>query len=62
MGDGSECMQSDMNSVRLFNLGLHFLAPKVALSCLSVDRFGKIFFWGGGLMTIGQIKSVPNFC
>ena len=45
--------------VRPFNLGLHFLASKVALSCLSVDRFGKFF---GGLMTLGQVKRVPNFC
>ena len=48
-----------MNSVRLFNVGLHFLAAKVAFSCPSVDRFGKNFW---GLMTLGQVKSVPNFC
>ena len=29
--------------VRLFNVGLHFLAAKVSFSCPSVDRFGKIF-------------------
>ena len=45
--------------VRLFNVGLHFLAAKVAFSCPSVDRFGKKIW---GLMTIGQVKSVPNFC
>ena len=45
--------------VRLFNVGLHFLAAKVAFSCPSVDRFGKKI---GGLMTIGQVKSVANFC
>ena len=32
---------------------------KVAFSWPSVDRFGK-FFWG--LMTLGQVKRVPNFC
>ena len=32
---------------------------KVALSWPSVDRFGKFF---GVLMTLGQVKSVPNFC
>ena len=32
---------------------------KVAFSWPSVDRFGKFF---GGLMTLGQVKSVPNFC
>ena len=39
--------------------GLVFLAQKVAFSWLSVDRFGQKF---GGLMTLGQVKSVPNFC
>ena len=29
------------------------------LSCPSVDRFGKIL---GGLMTLGQVKCVLNFC
>ena len=32
---------------------------KVALSWPSVNRFGKFL---GGLMTLGQVKSVPNFC
>ena len=45
--------------VRLFNVGLHFLAAKVAFSCPSVDRFGNNFW---GLMTLGQVESVPNFC
>ena len=48
--------QSFIIRVRLFNVGL---AAKVAFSCPSVDRFGKFF---GGLMTLGQVKSVPNFC
>ena len=39
--------------------GLVILAQKVAFSWLSVDRFGQKF---GGLMTLGQVKSVPNFC
>ena len=47
------------SSVRLFNVGLHFLAAKVAFSWPSVDRFGK--FWGG-FMTLGQVKSLQNFC
>ena len=45
--------------VRLFNVGLQFLAAKVAFSCPSADRFGKKNL---GLITWGQIKSVPNFC
>ena len=32
---------------------------KVAFSQPSVDRFGKFL---GGVMTLGQVKSVPNFC
>ena len=32
---------------------------KVAFSWPSVDRFGKFLV---GLMTLGQVKSVPNFC
>ena len=40
-------------------IGLVFLAPKVAFSWPSVDRFGKNF---GGLMTLGQVKSIQNFC
>ena len=45
--------------VRLFNVGLHFFAAKVAFSYPSVDRFGKQFW---GLMTLGQVESIPNFC
>ena len=45
--------------VRLFNVGLHFLAEKFAFPCLSVDRFGKNFW---GLITLGHVKSVPYFC
>ena len=48
-----------MNSVRLFNVGLHFLAAKVAFTWPSVDRFGKIL---GGFMTLDQVKSLQNFC
>ena len=48
----------EISSVRPFNLGLHFFASKVVLSCPSVDRFGNFL---GGLMTLGQVKSVPNF-
>ena len=39
--------------------GLVFLAQKVAFSWLSVDRFGQKFW---GLMTLGQVKSIQNFC
>ena len=39
--------------------GLVFLAQKVAFSWQSVDRFGKKFW---GLMILGQVKSVQNFC
>ena len=45
--------------VRLFNVGLQFLAAKVAFSSPSADRIGKKNL---GLITWGQIKSVPNFC
>ena len=41
-----------ISRVRLFNVGLHYLAAKVAFSCLSVDRFGKNFW---ELMTSGQV-------
>ena len=40
-------------------IGLVFLAPNVAFSWLSVDRFGKKIV---GLMNIAQIKSIQNFC
>ena len=55
-GGGSPSVKT---RVRLFNVGLHFLAAKVAFSCPPEDRFGKIFW---GLMTLGQVESVPNFC
>ena len=45
---GSTLFELAMTSVRPFNLGLHFFASKVALSCPSVDRFCKNFW---GLMT-----------
>ena len=45
--------------VRKLNLGCRFFASKVAFSWPSVDRFGKDF---GGLMTLGRVESVPNFC
>ena len=48
-----------MYRVRLFNVGLHFLAAKVVFSCLSVYRFGKKFW---ELLTLGQVKRVQNFC
>ena len=54
-----ESTKCHMDRVRLFNVGLHFLAAKVAFSCPSVDRFGKKIW---GLMTLGQVESVPNFC
>ena len=55
-GGGSPSVKT---RVRLFNVGLHFLAAKVAFSCPPVDRFGKNL---GGIMTLGQVKSVANFC
>ena len=45
-----------MNKGGIFEAGF---GEKVACSWPSVDRFGKFFV---GLMTIGQVKSVPNFC
>ena len=39
--------------------GFVFLASKVAFSRLPVDRIGKQFW---GKVTLGQVKSVPNFC
>ena len=48
-----------MFRVQKINLGCHFFASKVAFSRPSEDRFGKAF---GGLMTLGQVKSVPNVC
>ena len=44
--------------VRKLNLGWCFFASKVAFSWPPVDRFGKNC---GGLMTLGQVQSVPNF-
>ena len=48
-----------ITSVRNSNLGLCFFAFKCCVSQLSVDRFGKNF---EGVMTLGQVKSSPNFC
>ena len=49
--------------VRIFNLGCRFfLLQKLCQtpnSWLSVDRSSKIF---GGLMTLGLVRSVLNFC
>ena len=45
-----------MNKGGIFEAGF---GEKVAFSWPSVDRFGKFL---GGLMTLGQVKSVPNFC
>ena len=53
------CPARLVSRVRKLNLGCRFLASKVAFSWPSVDRFGKDF---GGLMTLGQVESVPNFC
>ena len=39
-------------------LRLAFFCFKVVFSWLSVDRFGQKI---GGLMTLGQVKSVTNF-
>ena len=48
-----------MARVRNSNLGLCFFAFKCCVSQLSLARFGKIF---EGVMTLGQVKSSPNFC
>ena len=48
-----------MFSVRNSNLGLCFFPFKSCVSQLSVNRFGNNF---GGLMTLGQVRSSPNFC
>ena len=47
-----------MTRVRKLNLGWRFSASKVEFSWPSVDRFWQNL----GLMTLGQVKSVPNFC
>ena len=52
-------IQENEEDFRKFNLGWRFLASKVAFSWTSVERFGKKIW---GLMTLGQVKSVPNFC
>ena len=57
MLDGAD--EEVMTSVRNSNLGLCFFAFKCCVSHLSVDRFGKFL---EGAMTLGQVKSVPNFC
>ena len=48
-----------MTRVRLFNVGLHFLATKVAFSCPSANGFGQKIL---GLMILGQVKSIKSFC
>ena len=48
----------EMTRVWNSNLGLYFFPFKCCVSQLSVDRFGKIF---EGVMTLGQVKSSPNF-
>ena len=40
-------------------MGLVFFAPKVAFSWPSVYRFCKKIW---GLMILGQVKSIQNFC
>ena len=45
--------------VRNSNLGLWFSPFKCCVSRLSVDRFGNNF---EGWVTLGQVKSSPNFC
>ena len=47
-----------MSSVRPFNLGLHFFGFK---SCVFSSVCGQIWQKNWGLMTLGQVKSVPNF-
>ena len=46
-------------SVRNSNLGLCFFHFECCVSQLSVTRFGNNF---EGIMTLGQVKSSPNFC
>ena len=48
-GPFSERSWMIITRVRLFNVGLYFLAAKVVFSCPSVDRFGKKFW---GLLTL----------
>ena len=45
-----------MNKGGIFEAGF---GEQIAFSWPSVDRFGKFF---GGLMTLGQVKSITNFC
>ena len=52
-------MACAFTSVGNSNLGLCFFAFKCCVSQLSVDTFGKTF---EGVMTLGQVKSSPNFC
>ena len=56
---GGKCTSLKNSGLEIAVIGLVFLAPKVAFSQPSVDRFGK-FFWG--LMILGQVKSIQNFC
>ena len=60
VGLESECQTwLPLNKVRDSNLGLCFFPFKCCVSQLSVDRFDKNF---EGVMTLGQVKSSPNFC
>ena len=56
---GSVSDHSLMSIVLKLNLGCCFFVSKVVFSWMSVDRFGKHVL---GLLPIGQVKSVPNFC
>ena len=56
---GKSDLTSMMISVRNSNLGFCFFTFKCCVSQLSVDRFGKFF---EGVMTLGHVKSSPNFC
>ena len=68
-GDGWDCLPLSrmkalsqrflISRVWKLNLGWCFLALKVGFSWPSVDRFCKNLVI---LMTLGQVKSVPNFC
>ena len=60
-GGERECKHGEYGSVQMIKGGIFEagFGEQVACSWPSVDRFGKSFV---GLMTIGQVKSVPNFC
>ena len=55
-GSGVKDQMSFLHKGGIFEAGF---GEKVAFSRPSVDRFGKFL---GGLMTLSQVKSVPNFC